>query len=216
MGAPSWSSCDVVVIDGRSGSGKTTLTDRLLMRMRLEARSPQVLHVEDLYPGWEGLVEGSRAVVRALAQGGYHRYDWISGGFAEWVEITLDRPLVIEGCGALTADNLAAAHAWADRVRVAAEEARECGSGAGSACGVGNSLPASVEETANPFVPAPRQPARVHAVWLECADAVRKERALSRDGGSYRPYWELWAEQEDRHYAAHLPRDLADEILTTD
>lgn len=237
MGAPSWNTCDVVVIDGRSGSGKTTLTDRLVMRMRLEARTPQVLHVEDLYPGWEGLAEGSRAVARALAEGGYRRYDWIDGRFAEWVEITPDRPLVIEGCGALTADNLAAAHAWADRARACAEAGGSsgcCGAGggndvaahdgaggdradgAGDGAASGDPLPASVEETANPFVPAPKQPSRVHGVWLECPDDLRKQRALARDGGTYGPYWEIWAGQEDAHYAEHRPCRFADEILTTE
>jgi len=213
MGTPSWNTCDVVVIDGRSGSGKTTLTDRLVMRMRLEARMPQVLHVEDLYPGWEGLAEGSRAVARALAEGGYRRYDWIEGRFAEWVEITLDRPLVIEGCGALTAHNLAAAHAWAERARACAE------AGGGSCGGGGNDAARDAADGAasgDPFVPAPKQPSRVHGVWLECPVDLRKQRALARDGGTYGPYWELWAGQEDAHYAEHRPCRFADEILTTE
>ena len=104
--------CDVLVVDGRSGSGKTSLAARLAGRSGGDA---SVLHVEDLYPGWDGLADGSRAVARALAEGGYRRYDWALGRFAEWVPLPRRVPLVIEGCGALTAANLAAARAWAGR-----------------------------------------------------------------------------------------------------
>lgn len=37
------------------------------------------------------------------------------------------------------------------------------------------------------------------SVWLESPAASRKERALSRDGDSYRPHWDRWARQEQRH-----------------
>ncbi len=110
---------DVILIDGRSGSGKTSLTERLANRFHAEGRSAQILHVEDLYPGWDGLAAGSRAVAGALADGAYRRYDWVLGGFAESVPITDDVPLIIEGCGAITAENLAAARAWAGAPRSA-------------------------------------------------------------------------------------------------
>ena len=41
------------------------------------------------------------------------------------------------------------------------------------------------------------------SVWLEVPDAVRRDRALARDGETYRPFWETWAAQE----AALLARD---------
>lgn len=62
---------DAVLIDGRSGSGKTTLTERLVARQRLDGVGVQVMHVEDLYPGWDGLAAGSESVATALDTGGY-------------------------------------------------------------------------------------------------------------------------------------------------
>jgi uridine kinase len=34
-------------------------------------------------------------------------------------------------------------------------------------------------------------------VWLEAPTAVRKQRALARDGETFAPYWDMWAAQED-------------------
>lgn len=114
---------DVVLIDGRSGSGKTTLALRLVQSMRAAGREAQLLSLDNLYPGWDGLAAGSRAVAEALAAGGYHRYDWALGEFAEWVPLDAESPLVVEGCGALTRDNLDAAAAWAERAGGGAERA---------------------------------------------------------------------------------------------
>ena len=176
---------DVVLIDGRSGSGKTSLTERLVRRQRLEGVEIQVLHVEDLYPGWDGLEAGSQSVAVALESGGYRRYDWVAGDFGDWIALTPDRPLVIEGCGAITSDNLAAAHSWARRVR----------------------------ETHPQSLSGRTFPIRVHAVWLESSAALRRDRALARDGETFRPYWERWAAQEDQYFAITQPASLADEII---
>ncbi|GIH38145.1 adenylate kinase [Microbispora corallina] len=46
-------------------------------------------------------------------------------------------------------------------------------------------------------------------VWLEADDAVRRARALERDGEMYAPHWERWAAQEERYYAAHDVRSRA-------
>lgn len=98
----------VVLIDGRSGSGKTSLGAGLAASLGAAA-----LHLDDLYPGWEGLCAGSRAVAQALDALSYRRYDWADAAFAERVAIDPARPLVIEGCGAVTARNLAAAERFA-------------------------------------------------------------------------------------------------------
>lgn len=47
----------IVGIDGRSGAGKTTLTEQL---SRVLERSHDVVsfHLEDIYPGWNGLLKG--------------------------------------------------------------------------------------------------------------------------------------------------------------
>ncbi|CAG7599826.1 hypothetical protein LEUCIP111803_00331 [Leucobacter soli] len=94
----------VVLIDGRSGSGKTTFAAQLA-----EESGAQILHLEDLYPGWDGLAAGSRAVADVLRAGEYRGYDWLAGDFGDgWVALDPARPLVIEGCGAVTARNLRA------------------------------------------------------------------------------------------------------------
>lgn len=113
---------DAVLIDGRSGSGKTTLTERLVARQRLDGVGVQVMHVEDLYPGWDGLAAGSESVATALDTGGYRRYDWVAGEFGEWVPLASERPLVIEGCGAITTKNIQAARGWAKRMRASLPE----------------------------------------------------------------------------------------------
>lgn len=46
-------------------------------------------------------------------------------------------------------------------------------------------------------------------VWVEAPANLRKDRALARDGDSYRPHWNRWAEQEEEHLAAHDPASLA-------
>ncbi len=103
----------VVLIDGRSGSGKTSLAARIAERLGTPANPAQVLHLDSLYPGWDGLSAGARSVSAVLQDGSYRRYDWGRGEFED-SRILLDqgRPLVIEGCGALTTENLRAARAW--------------------------------------------------------------------------------------------------------
>ncbi|WP_083587070.1 hypothetical protein [Agrococcus sp. Marseille-P2731] len=51
------------------------------------------------------------------------------------------------------------------------------------------------------------------AIWLEAPEAVRRSRALDRDGDD--SWWQLWREQEDAHILANAPAALADEVRTT-
>lgn len=46
-------------------------------------------------------------------------------------------------------------------------------------------------------------------VWLDAPDGTRRDRALARDGDTYRPHWDRWAEQEERHLRRDDPRSLA-------
>ena len=46
-------------------------------------------------------------------------------------------------------------------------------------------------------------------VWLESPEASRRRRALERDGDAFRPHWDRWAEQEERHLARNDPARLA-------
>lgn len=87
-----------VLLDGPSGSGKTTLANRLA------ADGYQVLHLDDWYPGWGGLTEGSRIAERLLTGelSAYPEWDWEKQELARWVPVDLSRPFVMEGCGVLT------------------------------------------------------------------------------------------------------------------
>lgn len=52
------------------------------------------------------------------------------------------------------------------------------------------------------------------SIWLACAPATRKQRALSRDGEAFAPHWEQWARQERQHWRTNRPRSLADIVVT--
>jgi uridine kinase len=105
----------VILIDGPSGSGKTDLA----LRMRagwVGADVPTVVHLDDIYPGWDGLDAGSAQVaehllepLRAGRKARWQRYDWALGEPGSWHEIDPAHPLIIEGCGALSRRNAALA-----------------------------------------------------------------------------------------------------------
>lgn len=54
-----------------------------------------------------------------------------------------------------------------------------------------------------------------HLVWLEAPSVERRRRALARDGETFEPWWDVWAEQEDRHFARERTIDAADVVITT-
>ncbi|MEY3274320.1 MAG: hypothetical protein RLZZ279_452, partial [Actinomycetota bacterium] len=44
----------VLLIDGRAGSGKSTLADEVQNEFfKLGESAPRVIHLDDLYPGWD-------------------------------------------------------------------------------------------------------------------------------------------------------------------
>lgn len=104
---------DVLIIDGRSGSGKTSYAASAVAAAHRSDLDPQLLHVEDLYPGWDGLEAGSQALAGVLDRRTYQRYDWNAGEFGEQVALGPELPLIIEGCGALTSASIAAARRFA-------------------------------------------------------------------------------------------------------
>ncbi len=128
----------VVLIDGPSGAGKSTLADALVAHWPGD-RMPQLVRLDDLYPGWSGLEAGSRQVVDELLRplrehgtGRWRRWDWAAGRPAEWHEVTAAAPLVVEGCGALSRAAAACAElrVWLtadDEVRKARALARDRG-----------------------------------------------------------------------------------------
>ncbi|MDR6613041.1 ATP-binding protein [Leifsonia sp. 1010] len=50
-------------------------------------------------------------------------------------------------------------------------------------------------------------------VWLEADDALRKERALARDGETFAAEWDRWQAQFERFVAREHPRVSADLVL---
>jgi|tagenome__1003787_1003787.scaffolds.fasta_scaffold20505897_2 uridine kinase len=162
----------VVALDGPSGTGKTFLAQAVGALLPDAA----IVHLDDLYPGWDGLeaavpllVEHVLVPLRGPAPVVVPTWDWTRdapGPPRPRPDLGPPRPAVVlvEGAGA---------------------GARAC---------------------------APHLSA---LVWLETPQAVRKERALARDGEAYAPFWDRWARQEQAHFARERTRERADLVLDT-
>lgn len=91
----------LVCVDGPAGSGKTTLA-RAVAAL---APGTTVIHMDDLYDGWDGLplIAGQlTSLLEPLARGEagrYRRYDWVAGRYAETVTVAPGDLLVVEGVG---------------------------------------------------------------------------------------------------------------------
>lgn len=99
----------VVLIDGRSGAGKTSLARTIVARWPLRGRV-QLVALDSLYPGWDGLRDGVDAardlILRPHARGligVWQRWDWDAATHAEANAVDPSLPLVVEGSGLLTA-----------------------------------------------------------------------------------------------------------------
>ena len=99
----------LVLIDGRAGSGKSTLADALQRRLFKDGETlPRLIHMDDLYPGWNGLAAGAeylqRFILGPISQrttAHWQLFDWAAGERVEWREFSGGTPLIVEGCGAL-------------------------------------------------------------------------------------------------------------------
>ena len=96
----------IIAIDGRSGAGKTTLAIELAARLR-EHHKVSLFHLEDVYPGWNGLAAGIEryvsTVLAPLSRG--EAAEWVSWDWANHYDgparTTLPAEIVIvEGVGA--------------------------------------------------------------------------------------------------------------------
>lgn len=133
----------VVAIDGRSGTGKTDLAELLAGRT-----GAVVVHMDDLYPGWDGLaaaVELLGEVLGDLRTGEpatHPVWDWAAGDYTAHVALPQQGVVVVEGVGS----------------------------------GCARPVDLLVELVADP--------------------AVRRDRALARDGETFAAHWDDWAAQE--------------------
>lgn len=151
----------VVLIDGGAGSGKSTLAAELAERWPTSA-TPQVVCTDQFCPGWDGLAVAAARVPQVIATNEFVEWDWIAEAPGEPRHLDPRRPLIIEGCGAIT--------------------------------------------------PASRELATL-AIWMDAPEELRRERALARDGELFAPHWQQWAEQEQRHWNAGRPWELADLVI---
>ena len=109
------------LIDGPSGSGKTTLASEIEKHWN-SAVKLQVVHMDDLYPGWDGLAEGTATAHKMLTERAegkdthWQRYDWNAEAFQEWHSVDSLEPLLIEGCGSMFAgsEKLSQVRIWLD------------------------------------------------------------------------------------------------------
>lgn len=88
----------IVLIDGRSGAGKSTLATALAALLDAE-----LVRLDDVYPGWDGLEQGALAVHTEIIPGSrWHRWSWTANERTDRHDIDPARALVVEGCGALS------------------------------------------------------------------------------------------------------------------
>jgi len=99
----------IIGIDGRSGTGKTSLAAQLEQELTAAGHSVHVLHLDDFYPGWDGLEAGAdiahriAADLRAGRASSYEAWDWENGATGATIPVPL-APTIIEGCGAIEAE----------------------------------------------------------------------------------------------------------------
>jgi len=107
----------VVLIDGYSGSGKSHFAELLKSAVFANCKLTfHLVHMDDLYPGWDGLVAGGnyldRNIISPLSKGKraeYQVWDWAEntrGRASEpgngWRLCEPGTPVMVEGCGSMT------------------------------------------------------------------------------------------------------------------
>jgi uridine kinase len=106
LGAPArLGAVRVVAVDGGTGSGKTTFASRLASAICQQGATVEEIHTDDLLDGWDDMVtfwprleRDVLAKLRTGQPGGYRRYDWHAGRFAEpAVPVPVPDVLVLEG-----------------------------------------------------------------------------------------------------------------------
>lgn len=100
----------VIGVDGRSGTGKTTLAEQVAHALTTPDRAVPVVHLDDVYPGWDGLAAAVPALVEGVLQPLSHgedarwrRWDWAADAPGGWAELAWAPTVVVEGIGATAA-----------------------------------------------------------------------------------------------------------------
>ena len=97
----------VIAIDGPSGAGKTTFAAVVAEELHCRTGTrPQVVHMDDIFPGWDGLAEAVDLVAALVLEplsagvgGRFRRWDWVADARADWVEVPVADWVVVEGVG---------------------------------------------------------------------------------------------------------------------
>lgn len=177
----------IILIDGRTGSGKTTFAAALQNRLFQKGESaPRVIHMDDLYEGWDGLQAGVDYLIRQILSplarregASWQEYDWtatdstatdptnpgkVGARTGTWREFRGGTPLIIEGVGSLS--------------RIATEQADI-------------------------------------TVWLEADQAVRQARIAARnaEGDGDGTWFGMWTAQEADFYAREKSDEIADLVI---
>jgi uridine kinase len=100
----------IILIDGRAGSGKSTFAEALQQRLFRDGESaPRVIHMDNIFEGWDGLALGSDYMVRFILQpltrretASWQDWSWVKNQRSSWREFSGGTPLIVEGCGSLT------------------------------------------------------------------------------------------------------------------
>lgn len=98
----------IIGIDGRSGSGKTRLSELLEQSLSAEGIGVRVLNLDSIYPGWDGLEEGTKTwqeISRNLHNGkpaSYREWDWHADapGPEHTINPAQEIVIICEGVGA--------------------------------------------------------------------------------------------------------------------
>ena len=99
----------IIGIDGRSGSGKTRLSELLEQSLSAEGICVRVLNLDSIYPGWDGLEEGTKTwqeISRNLHKGkpaSYREWDWHADapGPEHTINPAQEIVIICEGVGAI-------------------------------------------------------------------------------------------------------------------
>jgi uridine kinase len=94
---PSAGRAILLAIDGRGASGKSSLAEAVAKNLR----HVTVVHTDDLALNrgwdWQRLQEQVLEPIINNQQGRYQRYDWDTGGMAEWHDVPVGGLLILEG-----------------------------------------------------------------------------------------------------------------------